>query len=68
MHPRTYEPMAPSSKYGSVPSGDVRVEIGSSRSTQTRCSMGKVIGAVLVVRQRVPISVQSFLGGSERLA
>lgn len=59
-HPRTNEHMASPAEYGSVPAGDVHVEFGSSGSTQTRWSMGKVIGAVLVVRQRVPISVQSF--------
>ena len=57
---RTNEHMASPAEYGSVPAGDVHVEFVSSGSTQKRWSIGKVIGAVFVVRQRVPNSIRSF--------
>jgi hypothetical protein len=52
--------MASPAEYGSVPADDVHVEFVSSGSTQKRWSIGKVIGAVFVVRQRVPNSIRSF--------
>lgn len=51
--------MASPAEYGSVPADDVHVEFVSSGSTQKRWSIGKVIGAVFVVRQRVPNSIRS---------
>ena len=57
---RTNEHMASPAEYGSVPACDVHVEFVSSGSTQKRWSIGKVIGAVFVVRQRVPNSIRSF--------
>jgi hypothetical protein len=64
--------MASPAEYGSVPAGDVHAELVSPGSTQKRWSMGKVIGAVLVVRERVPRPNPKFrpkfLGGSERTA
>ena len=54
--------MASPGEYGSVPAGDVHAELVSPGSTQKRWSMGKVIGSVLVVRERVPRPDPKFFG------